>query len=132
MSDDSLTSRRPYLIRAMHEWMADNGQTPHLVVDATAAGVEIPSGHARDGRIVLNIGENATSNLILGNEIVAFEARFGGQPFHVKLPIPAVLGIYARESGQGMIFSGENEGPEPPDQNPDDAPGNKPHLRVVK
>lgn len=132
MSEESLTSRRPYLIRAMHEWMADNGQTPHLVVDATASGVEIPSGHARDGRIVLNIGDTATRNLILGNEIVAFEARFGGQPFHIKLPVQAVLGIYARESGQGMIFSGEHDGPEPPDDGQDDEAGARPHLRVVK
>ncbi len=116
----------------MHEWMADNGQTPHLVVDATAQGVEVPPGHARDGRIVLNISQSATRNLMLGNEIVAFEARFGGQPYHINLPVQAVLGIYARESGQGMIFSGDDSDPEPPDEQPDSEGGARSHLRIVK
>lgn len=115
--------------------MADNGQTPHIVVDANAPGVEIPAGHARDGRIILNISQSATRDLILGNDIVAFEARFGGSPFYIKLPVASVLGIYARESGQGMIFSGDDKGPEPPDQQPDDedsTTGARAHLRVVK
>lgn len=120
----------------MHEWMADNGQTPHIVVDAGAQGVEIPSGHARDGRIVLNISETATRDLMLGNDIVAFEARFGGSPFFIKLPVSAILGIYARESGQGMIFSSDVKGPSPPDGSPDEQPGGdsnvRSHLRVVK
>jgi len=120
----------------MHEWMADNGQTPHIVVDASAEGVEIPAGHARDGRIVLNISEAATRDLMLGNDIVAFEARFGGNPFYIKLPVDAVLGIYARESGQGMIFSSESKGPTPPDGSPDEQSGGngnvRSHLRVVK
>lgn len=136
MSDESLSSRRPYLIRAMHEWMADNGQTPHIVVDAGDAGVEIPPGHARDGRIVLNISNTATRDLMLGNEIIAFEARFGGSPFFIKLPVNAVLGIYARESGQGMIFSGEGSGPNPPagpsDEQPNGDGNARSHLRVVK
>jgi stringent starvation protein B len=106
------SSQRPYLLRAMHEWMADNGLTPHLVVDANAEGLRAPPGHANDGKLILNISYSATQSLSLGNEWVSFEARFNGAPHHVSVPISAVLGIYARETGQGMAFAGEE--PEPP------------------
>ncbi len=139
-----LTSRRPYLLRAMHEWMTDNQQTPHLVVDANATDVEVPRQYVQDGKIVLNISYHATNGLTMSNERVEFNARFGGQTHYVRVPIHAVLGIYARETGQGMIFSDEDAPtPTPPGATPepngaatDNAAGksarSRPQLKVVK
>ena len=93
----------------MHEWMCDNGNTPHIVVDVTVDGVQVPADHSKDGKIILNISESAAHNLKLGNDAVSFRARFGGVPFDVWAPMRAVLGIYARESGQGMIFSHDSD-----------------------
>jgi len=131
----SVTSRRPYLLRAMHEWISDNAQTPHVVVDAEFAGAEVPKQYVKDGKIILNVSHTATTALKLGNEWLEFNARFGGVTRHVKVPIKAVLGIYSRETGHGMIFSESDVGPEPPDGKPtsprsDD--GRRPHLKVVK
>jgi stringent starvation protein B len=125
------TSRRPYLVRAMHEWMTENGQTPHLVVDARVAGTDVPKAFVRDGRITLNVGWQATQGLKLGNEWIEFAARFGGVPQQVRVPVAAVLGIYARETGQGMLFQDEGESPPPVTPSPDDS-GSRPKLRVVK
>ena len=128
------TSRRPYLVRALHEWMTDNGQTPHLVVDAALEGVSVPQGYAKDGRIILNVSWQATQGLKLGNEAIEFSARFGGVSHHVHVPTRAVLGIYARETGQGMLFQDEDEsGPPsgPPATTPPEG-GKRPRLRVVK
>ena len=125
------TSRRPYLVRAMHEWMTDNGQTPHLVVDAGVAGTDVPKSYVRDGRITLNVGWQATQGLKLGNEWIEFAARFGGVPTQVRVPVAAVLGIYARETGQGMLFQDEGDVPPPVTPSPDDS-GTRPKLRVVK
>jgi len=125
------TSRRPYLVRAMHEWMTDNGQTPHLVVDAGVPGTEVPKAFVRDGRITLNVGWQATQGLKLGNEWIEFAARFGGVPQQVRVPVAAVLGIYARETGQGMLFQDEGDAPPPITPSPDDI-GGRPKLRVVK
>jgi len=94
----------------MHEWMLDNGFTPHLVVDAKREGVHVPEAHVKDGKIVLNVSPTATRALVLGNDAVTFEARFGGVSQQLVVPIGAVLGIYARETGQGMIF-GEDDAP---------------------
>lgn len=99
------TSKRPYLIRAMHEWMIDNCQTPHIVVDAKAEGLFVPAEHVIDEKITLNISYTAAHELEITNINVAFQARFGGIPFDVCVPINAVMGIYAKETGQGMIFS---------------------------
>jgi stringent starvation protein B len=104
---DQLSSTRPYLLRAMHEWLSDNGQTPFIVVDASLPGVDVPEGHIKDGRIVLNIDWAATRNLQMENDFLSFEARFGGVAHSVLVPIAAVQGIYARESGQGMLFQDE-------------------------
>jgi len=98
----------------MHEWMADNGFTPHLVVDARREGVRVPEGHIQDGKIVLNVSTSATRGLALGNEFVSFEARFGGVSRRLEIPIDAVLGIYARETGQGMIFGDDDSAPSGP------------------
>lgn len=108
-----LKSRRPYLLRAMHEWISDNMQTPHVVVDASIEGVEVPRQYVQGGKIILNVSLSATSSLNLGNEHVSFRARFGSATYDVMVPIIAVLGIYARETGQGMIFS-ETDSPTPP------------------
>jgi len=106
---EGMTSSRPYLIRALYEWIVDNGLTPHLLVDATRPGVEVPQAYVDDGRIVLNIAPLAVHGLALGNERIEFDARFRGVPHHVVVPPAAVLAIYARENGQGMLF-GEEEG----------------------
>ena len=122
----------------MHEWMGDNGNTPHIVVDATVDGVSVPSQHVKDGKIILNISDSAAHNLQLRNDFITFRARFGGVPFDVIVPMSAVLGIYARETGQGMIFSHDNE--EKADTavdeavQPDTAPERpkRAHLKLVK
>ena len=95
----------------MHEWMGDNGHTPHIVVDASIDGVTVPSEHVKDGKIILNISETAAHNLKLSNDAVSFRARFDGVPFDVWVPMRSVLGIYARETGQGMIFLQDSEIP---------------------
>lgn len=144
MSTRSVTSRRPYLLRAMHEWMLDNQQTPHLVVNATHAGVDVPSQHVKDGKIILNISLTAANGLNLGNDFVTFRARFGGVSRDIVVPMAAVLGIYSRETGEGMIFGDNDEpsdSPEPPQAPPPATPGptgaaggepRKSHLKVVK
>jgi stringent starvation protein B len=106
-------SRRPYLLRAMHEWMVDCGYTPHLIVDAQLEGVQVPAEFVKDGRIVLNVSASATQGLLIGPDVVEFNARFGGTSRHVRVPLTAVLGIYARETGQGMVFN-DDASPEPP------------------
>jgi stringent starvation protein B len=108
-----LPSRRPYLLRAMHEWMGDAGLTPHLIVDTTRAGVEVPMAYAKDDKIVLNVSLSATQHLCLQNDWIEFDARFGGVVHRVHVPINAVLGIYARETGEGMVFN-EAEPDSPP------------------
>jgi stringent starvation protein B len=99
----------------MHEWMVDNGFTPHLVVDARHDRVQVPKEHVKDGKIVLNVSHSATRALNLGNQSVTFETRFGGVPRQLEIPIDAVLGIYARETGQGMIFGEDDSAPSGPD-----------------
>ena len=133
--EEPLTPRRPYLLRAMHEWMTDNGQTPHLVVDAAIEGVEVPREYVRDGKIVLNVGYAATAGLVIKNDWITFSARFGGVASDVRLPVQAVLGIYARETGQGMIFSDDEPVPEPPGSPPKPSGSDesrRPQLKLVK
>jgi stringent starvation protein B len=110
--NEQLTSTRPYLLRAMHEWLSDNGQTPLVVVDANISGVSVPDGYVKDGRIVLNIDWSATRNLQMENESISFEARFGGVSHSVVVPLAAVQGIYARGTGQGMLFQSESDAPQ--------------------
>jgi stringent starvation protein B len=109
-----MKARRPYLLRAIHEWITDSLCTPHLVVDANAPGVEVPRQYVKDGKIVLNASWSATANLRLGNDEVSFSGRFGGVSMSVRTPINAVLAIYARETGQGMIFADDDVDPSPP------------------
>ncbi len=137
-TETAAISRRPYLLRAMHEWITDSLQTPHIVVDATMTGVAVPQQFVQSGKIILNVSHSATNGLLLGNDAVRFRARFGSVTHDVIVPVLAVLGIYARETGQGMIFS-ENDAPttppssEPPSSPPTtDAPPKRSHLKVVK
>lgn len=137
-----MISRRPYLLRAMHEWISDSGHTPHLVVDAGVAGVDVPRQFVKDGKIVLNVSWSATAQLKLGNDAVTFSGRFGGASTMVFVPVNAVLAIYARETGQGMIFSDDEPAPpgaEPPGEKPEPPKGPRPvggsgraKLKVVK
>jgi stringent starvation protein B len=130
-----MKARRPYLLRAIHEWISDSLCTPHLVVDANVTGVEVPRQYVKDGKIVLNVSWSATANLRLGNEDVSFSGRFGGASMAVRVPIIAVLAIYARETGQGMIFAEDDADPLSPSPaggtasapgSPGDDPGPKP------
>ena len=132
MSQPSL-SKRPYLIRAMYEWMGDSGHTPHIVVDTSFDGVSVPKEHIKDGKIILNISESAAHNLKLENDALSFRARFSGVPFDVWAPIRSVLGIYARETGQGMIFSHDSEQPTQSELKEDlEERRARPHLTIVK
>ena len=125
--------KRPYLLRAMHQWIAECGHTPHVIVDAGREGAEVPRAYVKDGKIVLNLSEGATQRLRLGNEEVEFDARFAGVIHHVRFPVSAVLGIYARETGEGMVFSEQDLGPEPPTRpTPADEGARRPQLKVVK
>ena len=138
----SSRSRRPYLIRAIHAWALDNGYTPHLLVAADYPGVSVPKAFVKEGRIALDLSPMAVRELNLENEPIFFSARFGGSPFDIVVPSGAVLAIYARENGDGILF-GEPEpiDPEAPtvrppgeDEPPPEAPrpSGRPKLRVVK
>ncbi len=156
----AMTSHRPYLLRALYEWIADNGMTPHILVDARLPGVRVPAHAVKDGRIVLNIADRAVAKLEMDNDSVRFSARFGGVSQSVMVPMAAVLAIYARETGQGMALPEDMAGTsaddaldddeampvdarpvleavdgDGPDDPPDDDPPPEPrraHLRVVK
>jgi len=117
----------------MHEWMADNSHTPHIVVDTSFENVCVPAEHIKDGKIILNISGSAAHNLQLSNEAVSFRARFGGVPFDVWVPMRSILGIYARETGQGMIFSHGAEVVTPEKARQDiNETHSRPHLTIVK
>ena len=127
--------KRPFLLRAMHQWITECGHTPHVIVDAAREGTEVPRAHVENGKIVLNLSDGATQRLHLGNEEVEFDARFAGVKHHVRFPVSAVLGIYARETGEGMVFSEQDLGPQPPTHPPQTEEGGgsrRPQLKVVK
>lgn len=133
----TMTSSRPYLTRALYEWIVDNGCTPYIVVNASREDVQVPRAHVKDGQIVLNIAPSAVVGLKLDNDAVEFSARFGGVAMQIYVPMGALLGIYARENGQGMIFEPDEPPTNPPaDDSGRDAADNKkpgrPGLRVVK
>jgi stringent starvation protein B len=142
-----MNSNRPYLLRAIYDWISDNNLTPYVLVDAGFAGVRVPPQVIKNGQVVLNLAMRAVSNLDLGNEWIRFQARFSGVSQAIHIPVQAVLALYAQENGQGMMFPADEGGdnPPPPVPEPDDAPpapsatagGDKPkrgapHLRVVK
>ena len=125
-----MTPLKPYLIRSIYEWIIDNDLTPYLLVDAENSLAILPVQLIEDGKILLNIRPEATDALSLGNEWVEFNARFGGKPMHIVVPVIAVLAIYAKENGKGMVFDHEDEGEETPP--PENKPPVKPALRLVR
>ncbi|HXK56200.1 MAG: ClpXP protease specificity-enhancing factor [Gammaproteobacteria bacterium] len=130
-----VSSNRPYLIRALYEWLVDNSLTPHILVDAAADDVVVPSGFVEEGRIVLNIAPGAVRQLELGNNLISFSARFAGTPMRVMVPPSAVLGIYAKENRQGMLFLEQDagDGEPPPDDGVDPTPPrDRPTLKLIK
>jgi len=127
---DGMTSNRPYLLRALYEWITDNGMTPHVLVDAELDGVDVPEHVIQKGKVVLNIASGATEHLLLDNETINFKARFSGKPYPISVPMEAVIAIYARENGQGMMFA-QDDTPPPPVDGSDDPP-TRSHLSVVK
>ena len=132
MSDD-MTPNRPYLLRALYEWISDNGMTPHILVDADYEDVDVPEQAIQKGKVILNIDQAAVNELELGNELVHFSARFSGQRHIVRVPVDAVLAIYSKENGQGMMFAQDDESDPPGGPGDGEKPKMKrPHLRVVK
>ena len=146
----AMTSRKPYLVRAFYDWIVDNDCTPHLVVNAMAVGVEVPQVYVNDGQIVLNVAPRAVSAFNMDNDAICFTTRFGGVPTDIYAPMHAIIGLYARENGEGMVFeataaepgiisSVDGDAGEPGDKPPTDS-GPKPRgpkptgptLRIVK
>lgn len=137
----ALKGTRPYLVRAINEWIIDQGWTPHLLVNAAWPAVQVPEAFVEDGRIVLNINPSAVRDLLLANTEVCFSARFAGTPHWVQVPIGAILGIYARENGEGLFFEENEYSPDAPsaDMGAGGVPASsvetkraRPSLRVVK
>lgn len=145
-------STKPYLIRAIHEWCVDQGLTPHIAV-MIDRHVIVPPGYARDGQIILNLSPDATNQLVIGNETITFQARFGGKAHALLVPIGNVIAVYAAQNGQGMAFEAEplsesDDAPDLADQpsdagdgsdaGPDDdgppspPPARRNHLKVIK
>ena len=130
-----MTSNRPYLLRALYSWITDNNMTPHVLVDAEVTGVEVPLQAIQKGKVILNIDQAAVHELELGNEWLTFSARFSGKRHSVTVPVDAILAIYSKENGQGMMFAQEDESDPPTDPDDDGSglkPIRRPHLKVVK
>tara|TARA_R110002110_G_scaffold91264_2_gene237612 strand:- start:240375 stop:240740 length:366 start_codon:yes stop_codon:yes gene_type:complete len=121
-------------MRALYEWIVDNDCTPYILVDATLDKVSVPQQFVKDGQIVLNISPSAVMDLTISNDAVFFNGRFGGVATDVYVPVIAVVGIYARENGQGMVFEAEDESPTPPDDSSPEPskPEGRPSLKIVK
>ena len=140
----AMTSSRPYIVRALYEWILENDCTPYVLVNAMADRVQVPQQFVKNGQIVLNISPIAIMDLLVENEAVSFNGRFAGVPMEIYVPIGAVMGIYAKENGQGMMFDIEETSPEPPpkksfkpkavesSQSPKRSGDSKGGLRVVK
>jgi stringent starvation protein B len=141
----AMSSNRPYLLRAIYDWISDNNLTPYVLVDAGYEGVRVPPQVIKNGQVVLNLAMRAVANLDLGNEWISFQARFSGVSQAIHIPVQAVLALYAQENGQGMMFPADDspeapstsaapsdEAPTPPDDGGDKPKRGAPHLRVVK
>ena len=127
-------STRPYLIRAIYEWCVDSGLTPYLAVRVDAQTV-VPPAHVKDGQIVLNLSTGAVHNLQMGNELITCAGRFGGVAFDLRVPVEAVIGIFAKENGQGLMFQGGDPQHPPPAASGEEVSKpsqHKPHLKIVK
>lgn len=145
-----MNSSKPYLIRALHEWIVDNDCTPYVLVAVDMPGVQVPEGYGENGQLVLNVSPSAVRHLQMGNEGLSFEARFGGVARQIVIPLYAIMAIYAQENGQGMFFDAEQQEEaghaaleEPPvaeeagviaeeQDAPSPSPSGKPSLRIVK
>ncbi|NOU00338.1 MAG: ClpXP protease specificity-enhancing factor [Gallionella sp.] len=125
-------STRPYLIRAIHEWCVDSSFTPYLAVRVNQY-TSVPPAHVKDGQIVLNISSSAVHNLQMGNEIITCSGRFGGASFELIVPVGAVVGIFAKENGQGLVFQPEDPIPPPTNERAAKTPSaKKDYLKLVK
>ena len=134
----TITPTRPYLVRAIYEWINDNSLTPYLLINAEEKGVFVPQQYIKDGQIVLNIAPHAVHQLLMENDAIGFSARFGGVPQQVYVPMRAIMGLYARENGQGLFFDASEyagEAPEETSETPpveaEEAPVKKPSLRIL-
>jgi|SRR5690554_1621295 len=132
----SMSSQKPYLIRAIYQWLLDNQCTPYLLVNTYHQGVVVPEQYVRDGRIVLNLAPDAINNLNMDNDWVSFSARFSGKAMDLFIPVIAIQAIYGKENNEGMFFS-EEEHPEPPQPDSETKPEikkstGKPTLKLVK
>lgn len=125
-----MTPTRPYLVRAIHEWITDNQMTPYILVNAQMPSLRVPERYVDNGRIILNISYRAVRELKLENDRINFSARFDGQPMNVNIPMQAVMAIYAKENGQGMVLDERNGSPPSPEPPPESV--SKPHLTLVK
>ena len=126
----SMTPSRPYLVRAIYEWIVDNELTPYVLVDAENDASHVPRQYVENGKIVLNLGPAAVNDLEMANDYIAFNARFGGKAMNVSFPVSAALAIYAKENGQGMVFNESDGENPPPGSGPDNT--NRPSLKLVK
>jgi stringent starvation protein B len=130
-----MTSNRPYLLRALYEWILDNGMTPHLLVDTTVQGTVVPQNYIENNRIILNLGPDAVREIVLGNDLITFSARFGEKSCHLTVPVNSVIAIYAKENGKGLVFETEDTQADEQTQDRTDEMSNKPakpHLKVIK
>ncbi|MEJ2043611.1 MAG: ClpXP protease specificity-enhancing factor [Reinekea sp.] len=131
-----MTTNKPYMVRAIHEWINDNRCTPYVVVMASYPGVSVPQAFVKDDQITLNISPSAVRELVIGNDSLEFYARFGGVPTQIVVPIGAIMAIFAKENGQGMGFEVDVPPPEPPtdsDESVDSASkSQRPSLKIVK
>ncbi len=109
-----MTSSRPYILRALYEWILENNCTPYIMVNAYGEGVQVPQEYVKDGQIILNISPMAIQSLLISNDAIEFSGRFAGIPTQIYVPAAAIMGIYAKENGQGMVFETEEGEPPPP------------------
>ncbi len=137
-SPQDMSPNRPYLIRALHEWIVDNGMTPHMLVDTEVEGVDVPSAVIQNGKVILNTSPGAVQNLDIANEWLSMDARFSGKSEHIYVPVAAIIAVYAKENGQGMMFADDtDQSPPKPDGTTTDsalteAKSRNSHLKVVK
>jgi len=130
-----MTSQKPYLIRAIYEWLVDNELTPYLLVSTEFEGVQVPDEYIHDGKIVLNIAPDAVRNFLADNDWISFSARFSGKAMELFIPILAVQAIYGKENNEGMFFPDEDDTPppQPPSkEDPNKSTKGKPSLSIVK
>jgi len=131
--DTLMTSNKPYILRALFEWILDNDQTPYLLVNELAENIMVPEGIGNDNKIIFNLSPSAIRDLEMLNEAVLFSARFHGKPENIYIPMHAILAIYANENGEGMMFPEEDSSvkAESNDENKKPEKPKKPSLKLV-